>query len=258
MGLIRATGIFVAAASLMGNGANADALSEAELMKRLALFGPDFVVERMQPDLIENPQDWISRKPGNYVYRFVAGTDNGDEIQTEQHIPNEQEPGSGWQRQIGDSLVESFETTAERDILIVQEVDYQRGYRIEIEPGVHLPARIEPGAEWEIDAELLAYRTEDGSFAHDGKLTAIHRYEGAFRVRTPAGVFDTVLIREDFLIKLGPMKAEDDRMLFFARDIGLVAEEEGIRASALLLFKVKEETAKVLISYPGMGESSKD
>jgi hypothetical protein len=52
----------------------------------------------------------------------------------------------------------------------------------------------------------------------------------------------------DFVLSVGPLKAEDDRFLFFARDVGLVAEIEGIRASAL--FRTQEDSAKVLVTYP--------
>ena len=69
-------------------------------------------------------------------------------------------------------------------------------------------------------------------------------------MRTPAGEFDTVLIREDFKMDVGPLTAEDDRLLFFARGVGLVAEVEAIRASAILIIRIKEHSAKVLAEYP--------
>ena len=151
-------------------------------------------------------------------------------------------------------LVETYKSSDERDVLIVEEVDHEHGFRVVIEPGVHLPAGIEPGDTWEIDADLTVYDTDDGSLDYHGKLHALHSYEGAFRVRTPAGEFDTVLIREDFKFKIGPLKAEDDRLLFFARGVGLVAEVEGLRASAILIIRMKEHSAKVLVEYPeGVG-----
>jgi hypothetical protein len=243
--------IFLSLFSLLpGAAAFSGTLSEKELAEQLATFGEGFVVERIEPPTIENPHDWINRKAGTYVYRFVEGSDDGAETHVEEHIPDADNPETAWQRRISDTLLETYTSTDEMDVLIVEEVDHEHGYRIVIEPGVHLPAGIEPGATWEIDANLAVYDTEDGSFAHDGKLDALHSYEGAFRVRTPAGVFDTVLIREDFKMKIGPLKAEDDRLLFFARGVGLVAEVEGIRASALLVVHIKEHSAKVLVEYP--------
>ncbi len=245
-------GVLALCSLLISAGVHAGSLTEKELEEQLAFFGKDFVVERIEAPKIDNPHDWINRKAGTYVYRFVEGSDDGEETHVEEHIPDVDEPETAWQRRIGDSLVETYASNDESDVLIVEEVDHKHGYRIVIEPGVHLPAGIEPGATWEIDADLAVYDTEDGSFAHDGELDALHSYEGAFRVRTPAGVFDTVVIREDFKMRIGPLKADDDRLLFFARGVGLVAEVEAIRASAILVVRIKEHSAKVLVEYPGV------
>lgn len=243
-------GILAVCSLLSSAGAYAGSLSEKELEKQLASFGEGFVIERLEAPRIDNPHDWINRRAGKYVYRFVEGSDDGDETHTEEHIPDADNPDTAWKRRVGDDLVETYTSTDEMDVLIVEEVDHEYGFRIVIEPGVHLPSGIEPGATWEIDADLSVYDTDDGSFAHDGKLDALHSYEGAFRVRTPAGEFDTILIREDFKMKVGPLNAEDDRLLFFARGVGLVAEVEGIRASAILVIRIKEHSAKVLVEYP--------
>jgi hypothetical protein len=235
---------------LSSAAAQTGSLSEKELEKQLAFFGDGFIIERLEAPTIENPHDWINRRAGKYVYRFVEGSDGGEETHTEEHIPDPDTPETAWKRRVGDDLVETYTSTDEMDVLIVEEIDHDYGYRIVIDPGVHVPSGIEPGATWEVEADLSVYDTDDGSFAHEGKLEALHSYEGAFRVRTPAGEFDTILIREDFKLHVGPLDAEDDRLLFFARGVGLVAEVEGIRASAILIIRIKEHSAKVLIEYP--------
>lgn len=238
----------VLASALYAGSASA---ASPELLEDLrAAFGPDFVVAELEAPVIEDSRAWIERPEGVYEYRFVLGSDDGAERQTEMHVPVAARPERAWQRRIGDELVETFVAEPDRDLLLVEELDREHGYRIEISPGVHLPARIEPGAVWEIDASLDVYETETGEQAHEGSLEALHRYLGAFRVRTPAGEFDTILLREDFTLRVGPLHAEDDRLLFFARGLGLVAEKEALRASALLLLRMREKTAKVLVSVP--------
>jgi hypothetical protein len=245
----------LAACHLSSAGVYAGSLSEKELEEQLATFGNDFIVAKIEAPRIDNPHDWVNRRAGEYVYRFVEGSDDGAETHVEEHIPDPENPETSWQRRIGDTLVETYTSSDERDLLIVEEVDHQHGFRVVIEPGVHMPAGIEPGATWEIDADLTVYDTEDGSLSNTGELHALHSYEGAFRVRTPAGEFDTILIREDFKFHVGPLKADDDRLLFFARGIGLVAEVEGIRASAILIIRIKAHSAKVLVEYPEAIES---
>ena len=235
------SGIVLALCAFAGTTA-AQSLSEKEFEKRVELFGENFIIRRIEAPVIDNPHDWVNRQPGDYVYRFVAGSDDGEATHVETHIPDPKSPDTAWQRQIGDDLVESFTSSDERDLFIVEEVDHEHGFRVVIEPGVHIPTGIAPGDTWEVDADLAVYKTEDGSFAHDGTLDALHSYEGAYRIRTPAGEFDAIVIREDFKLNIGPLKAEDDRLLFFARGVGLVAEEEALRASAILVIRMKEES----------------
>jgi hypothetical protein len=229
---------------------HAATLTDAELQEQLASFGADFFIERIEAPTIRNVHDWVNRQAGYYKYQFVEGSDDGDEFQLEKHVPDNKSPDTAWTRHVGDTLVESFVTSDERDVLIVEEIDHKHGFRVVVEPGVHLPGGIEPGAVWEVEADLSVYELEDGSLSNNGKLEALHSYEGAFRIRTPAGEFDTILIREDFLLHVGPLKVDDDRLLFFARGVGLVAEVEGIKASAILIFRMKEHSAKVLVEYP--------
>ena len=236
--------------SAIAGTATAQSLSEKDFEKKVELFGENFIIGRIEAPVIENPHDWVNRQAGDYVYRFVTGSDDGEATHVETHIPDSENPDTAWQRRIGDDLVESFTSSDERDLFIVEEVDHEHGFRVVIEPGIHIPPGISPGDTWDVEAELAVYKTEDGSFAHDGSLVALHSYEGAYRVRTPAGEFDTVVIREDFKLTIGPLKAEDDRLLFFARGVGLVAEEEALRASAILVVRMKEESAKVLVEYP--------
>jgi hypothetical protein len=115
---------------------------------------------------------------------------------------------------------------------------------------VHIPAGLRPGQEWQVTTDLVVYHVDSGELFREGQLIATHTYEGAYRIRTPAGEFDTILIREDFKIHIPPLEADDDRLLFFAEGVGLVAELEAIRASALFVFRLKDTGAKVLAAYP--------
>ena len=225
-------------------------LSEQELLRRIQVFGDDFLVAVLKGPTLENPAEWIMRRAGDYRYRYVSGSDYGALEQTESHVPDADRPNTVWQRRVGDNLIETFVRDTSRDILIVEEADLQRGFRVEIEPGVHVPAKIAPGDELALRSTVTVFELDDGEMFDKGTLESIITYEGAFRVRTPAGEFDTVLIREDFLLDVGPLSATDDRFLFFARDVGLVAEIEGVKASAMFLIRTSDKSAKVLVSYP--------
>lgn len=243
----------VCTAALVSLGAaqsHADPLSPQEQRERLSVLGSDFVVAPIEAPVIEDISAWVNRRPGTYEYRVVSDSQEGAPVQSEQHVPLPGEGLESWQRVVEDRLVETFVAEEDRDVLIVEEVDHQHGFRIVMEPAVHIPRSIAPGHEWQIDSDIKAYRLKDGELVRTGKLTALHTYEGAYRVRCPAGEFDAILVREDFILHIGPLKAEDDRLLMFAKGIGLVAEVEGIKASAMFIFHLHEDSAKMLQSYP--------
>ena len=228
----------------------ADLLTQEEQIERLSVLGPDFLIKPIEAPVIEDVSSWVNRRPGNYLYRVVSESTDGKPLQKEQHVPLDGGELESWQRIVEDNLVETFVAEEGRDILIVEEVDQQHGFRVVMEPAIHLPRNISPGHEWKIDSEVAAYRIDDGNLVHRGQLTATHSYEGAYRIRCPAGEFDAILVREDFKFHIGPLKAEDDRLLMFAKGLGLVAEVEGIKASAMFVFHLHEETAKMLEAYP--------
>ena len=245
----------VALALILGSPGNAEPLSDQELIERLSIFGEDFLVETIEGPLIRDPWRWVSPRAGDFTYRFVEGSDDGSLIQTERRVADTDTTHGGWERHIGERTVETFFRGEATDIVIVQEIDHKHNFRIDIQPGVHLPGNIQPGDEWQVSADLSVYRLDSDELFREGRLKATHTYEGAFRVRTPAGEFDTILVREDFQMHIGPLKAEDDRFLFFAKGIGLVAEIEAIRASAVFVIRVKENSAKVLEVYPSSDQT---
>jgi hypothetical protein len=246
-----AIGLFAIAILAAAGPADAQLLSDKKLRERMAVFGPDFVVEALPGPEITDPAVWVRRPPGDYVYRFVLGDDDGEATHVEREVPHPEEGHARWQRVISDRLIESFVREPDKDVLIVEEVDHDRGVRVVIMPGAVVPAEFNPGDIWAVEADLEVFDIYTGEFQHHGELKSTVTYEGAFRVCTPAGQFDTVLVREDFRFRIGPLKAEDDRFLFYAKDVGLVAEIEGIRASAMLFVRIKEDRAKLLEARPG-------
>jgi len=160
-------------------------LPEAELERRMAVFGEDFLVTPLEGPVIDNPADWVQRRAGSYTYRYVSGSADGDMEQTERHIPDAYKPDTVWKRRVGDDLVETFVRDQSQDILIIEETDLDRGFRVVIRPGVHLRADMQPGDSWETVSQLEVYDLEDGELFRNGELNSTMTYEGAFRVRTP-------------------------------------------------------------------------
>ena len=228
------------------------ALAEDQsLQAHLALLGDSVTLERTQPLTIHEPARWIGHREGHYRYRYVAGSDHGDLEQVRRDIPDPQRPAQAWTRHIGEALIEQVEVVDGQAIRIYTETDSEHGYRVVMRPGVTFPAGLQAGDRWQSDNQLEVYRLgEDDKPSYTGHMSANHQYLGTWRIRVPAGDFQAVLIRDRYKLQAGPFKAEDERYAFYVRDLGLVAEVEGLRASALIVFRLQEESAKVLVDYP--------
>lgn len=238
--------------------AQADTLfDDDDVASHVALLGDGVVLRAIEAPVIESPRDWVGRPNGEYRFRFVAGDDKGEVEQLERHVGDPQRPGLAWTRHIGESLIEGVEVVDGQAIRLHTETDLEHGYRVEIHPGVTLPSGAAAGDRWQNHSELTVYALDQpDTVAHRGSLQADHRYVGAYRIRVPAGEFDAVLLEEDYRLEVGPLKVEDRRYVFHARGVGVVAEVEGLRASALIVFRMQSDNAKVLTHYPGTQASS--
>jgi hypothetical protein len=228
-----------------------DDLSIGDVEGAFQLLGDDFLIEAIPaPDLIR-PADWVGRGAGEYHFRYVSGDDHGKHEQVELHRPDPENPHLAWSRHIGDTIIEETTVIDGQGIRIHTETDIEHGYRVELHPGISIPAGSKKGDLWTADNTLTVFDLDQpGKIAYTGSMIAQRRYVGAYRVKVPAGLFDTILLEEDYKVRIGPLKGEDIRYVFYAKGVGVVAEVEGIRASALIVFRMKKKSAKVLERYP--------
>lgn len=217
----------------------------------LSVFGDDFLVKEIDAIEISSPASWVGRAEGEYYFRYVSGDDHGKTEQVELHRPHPDQPALAWSRHIGDALIEEIEVTDGQGIRIHTETDMVHGYRVELHPGISIPNGITLGDSWSAQNTLQVYELDKpNEIAYTGSMNAERLYVGAYRIRVPAGEFDTVLLSEHYTLKIGPLKMDDSRYVFYAKGVGVVAEIEGIRASAVIVFRMKENSAKVLYRYP--------
>jgi hypothetical protein len=88
------------------------------------------------------------------------------------------------------------------------------------------------------------------NLAHEGWLDVVYRYVGAYRLKVPAGTYDTVLIKSTLNGEIGPATVDDTQYRFFARGTGMVATVEQRDVSAFLVYRPHTEVAKVLVTKP--------
>jgi hypothetical protein len=77
-----------------------------------------------------------------------------------------------------------------------------------------------------------------------------YSYLGAYKVTTPAGVYDAALIKWAYEGKVGPAKVDDTQYRFFAPKVGMVASVDKLEVSALFLYHSHSKFGKLLAQVP--------
>lgn len=224
---------------------------DAKVLAHLTQLGEGVVIQEIDAPVLNSPAQWVGRSEGEYLFRFVTGDDHGKTEQMEIHKPDPHKPNVAWSRHIGDTMIEDIAVVDGQGVSIHTETDAEHGFRIEIHPGINIPTGAKKGDSWQEESALTIYDLDaPDKIAHRGTMSTVRRYLGAYKVRLPAGDFDAILLEEDYRIHVGPLKGTDTRYVFYSKGLGVVAEVEGIRASAVIVFHMKSDSAKVLVSYP--------
>lgn len=75
-------------------------------------------------------------------------------------------------------------------------------------------------------------------------------YMGRFRVMTPAGNFDTFLIRRDIRSHVTPVKQSDTIFAFVAPGVGVVVRPTHLDIHAAFIYRQDTRTAVILAKSP--------
>jgi len=226
---------------------------EAKLREILSPLGNDIVGESLPDIIINDPYKYVSGKPGKYIYQMIL---TGDESTiTKFEIRGEFDSGIGdlrkWFLKIDNDFIEEWEADSKGSIHLVAQTDVDSGYRVEFTPHLLLPAGAQQGQHWKSESSLNVYETsEPDTIAYEGELLSTKTYEGRFKITTPAGKFDAILISDDYEINIGAVNIKDKRYTFYAPNVGKVAEIDGFHVSAFIFFHKRRNEVKILMTLP--------
>jgi hypothetical protein len=249
--LLRTSLVAVASVAFLSTPAAAEADKviplRGETQQDVALLGDGVVGKALPAPTLTDPAAYLNLGGGVWEFKIVSGKDKG-KTQKESY---KKEAENRWQRRIGDEYLEHLTIGGEDGTSKVAETALSFGYRATFPPGIHEAKSLEPGQSIEIDSKLAVSeeKTPD-EVKYTGTMKATFTYEGAYEVTVPAGTFETILVRVDAKIHVGPANVEDTQYIFFAKGVGKVAEVEALRIAAILVYHSHSKTAKVLTSYP--------
>ena len=194
----------------------------------LALLDGVEVRELIPAFIIADRGTLLGLRPGTWTYRLTAGANRGREwAETLRPLPG-YDDGVHWERTSGGYFVETLAMRTPTELALLSWTDERHGVAIQIEANSEiLDAPIGPEETVTTHSAIaVSRRRSRGPRVHRGRLTTTYTYEGAFRVTTPAGAFDAILLRTDRDIHVGPARARDTRFSFYADGVGKVAETE--------------------------------
>jgi hypothetical protein len=232
--------------------ATAVALS-SETRAALEPLGEGVVGEALPAAPITRPPKLYHLQPGHWEYRIVAGANRGhvEKVQIERVASDDRD--ATWQIVTNTGDLQQFKVTRQHEVVKLAQEDADSDRLVVYQPGLVLDPGMQVGQSKTVDAKIRSYkRQKREEVEYDGKLTYTTSYLGAYRVTTPAGRFDARLLRHEYDIKIGPAKSHNVSYSFYADGVGNVAEVARDDVSAVLVYRRKTLTARVLLTLPSV------
>ena len=192
-------------------------------------------------------------RDGTWTYQIVGGKDAG---QMEQHVVKRLErnsSGASWRYAVGSKEVVFIKQMTDGSLTFVTEEDFEQGVITRYEPPEPgLLTGLAPGDSRSSSVGVQVSDLSDPSeVSHTGTLAVTYSYLGAYKVTTPAGVYDAALIKWAYKGEVGPAKVDDTQYQLFAPKVGMVASVDKLEVSALFLYHSHSKFGKVLAQTPG-------
>ena len=217
---------------------------------QLAVLGDGVVGAAIEAPVITDPIKYYRPINGTWQYRITSGAKSGQlYAESLTQIPKNAQ-GATWKRSRPeyDDLI----SVTGNSIHLSNEVDHDHGLLVQFNPrGFLLTSTLKPGESRTMKGTAHAFKLSDPTTEYKTfTLEETSTYVGAYKVKTPAGIFDALLFRNDFKVSSGDVTVDDSRYSFFADGVGKVAGIEQAHATVLFFFHFNEKIPKVLVDYP--------
>lgn len=197
---------------------------------------------------IADPAGWFRLVPGEASYRIVHGPREGHRETLRLSAEPPEAGRHRWRYQVGEEEAGFLEVRPDGSFVLTGVHEIKDGAVTRYDPPEPLLLKgFRPGEERRQRMEVRVYDADEpDEMTHQGFLSVVHRYVGAYRFTGPAGTYDAVLMKSTFSGHVGPAQLEDTQYRFFAPKVGLLAAIERRHVSALLLYRTNTEIARVL------------
>jgi hypothetical protein len=249
-----AAGMVLGSGPLDGFAHTADTLdtsSSIAISEAAQILGEGVVGDAQSARPLADPAMVARWEAGTWRYRITSGVRRG-QIESEALVPIGGSEGETWERRVGREYTLYLRRTAEGGIVMPTELAHDHKALVHFEPPLsYLIAGLTPGGHKVFDGKMDVYSSRHPATKwYSGRVQATTTYAGMYRVTTPAGTYNAMVIRTEYRIDiLSVVSVCDTLYTFYAEGVGKIAEAEHRRISAGGLFSTDTKTGKVLVSF---------
>jgi hypothetical protein len=217
----------------------------------VSLLGKGVVGEALPDATIPDVLTLLPNRSGNWTYKIVSGKDEGSTRTNMLKPASDPDEPNIWQRH--DPGNRFFSIKANGQELIVESLGvFDHNLLIEYASGELLVRTgMKPGDKISRRTNVRAVKLNHPSHVRStGYLDITVTYMGRRKVTTPAGQFDTYLVRRDIKSDVFPVKQTDTIYAFYAPNAGIVAQVSHLDVDAAFVYRQNTRTGVVLASMP--------
>ncbi len=249
-----ALGLAFSASSLVWAESPKSLLTESDLAL-LSALGPDILGKPVAPpaekDLVE-----AVLQPRTARFRVVAGEHAGKTVEVITKKAEKLPDGTDvkkptWAVAIPDLMVQ-YLTADDTGLTAPALLLRKAGLFSEHEPIEPLLLfGLAPGETKTYSTKAAArHVSKPKEVAYDGQLAVTYRNLGAYEIKTPAGTFPGLVIRCDYVGKIGPANLNDTGIRIYSPKLGLIALSVRDRFHAFMILSKNVVDAMVLEEVP--------
>lgn len=164
----------------------------------LAILGAGVVGPAIEAPVITYPIEYYRPIDGTWQYRITSGDKKGQSYAESLTPTPKNAQGATWKRSRPqyDDLI----SVTNDSIHLSNEVDHDHGLLVQFKPrGFLLTSTLKPGESRTMKGTAHAFKLSDPTTEYKSfTMEETYTYVGAYKVKTPAGIFDALLFRNDF------------------------------------------------------------
>lgn len=213
-------------------------------------LGKDVVVAAIPAPRVTETTRYLAAQPSTKRYLLVSGPEKGLNEEHKIIKIRESSQETTWEYRVGTHRINYITGKANGDYVINGMTDIDDAAITRYTPSeVLMPQGLAPGEHRQARLGIKVFDLGNpDDQTHEGYLDMDYRYIGAYRIKTPSGTYDSVLIRWDFKGKIGPANVEDTQYRFFSPDLGNIAAIEREDVTAMMVYNRHRKIAKLMVS----------